>query len=1238
MFKAKNLAWSIASILLLLACWAVMGDDSEPDYTDVDDMLENNRRQISWVDDLIAVNPRPDGSGTLLAENLMLFTDQSKIESQTAEGSKYWFQPEECSLDPFPQQTRTARLFAIDRDSLVTLYPSDSASTCDTSKTYSHVYDNVTHGNEYSFRVIDLPSSSRWLQMAVADYDFDGLDEILVIDYDHAYVLSDPDAGQQTWNVGPRTSTGASRTPVSDPVVGDYNNDGVLDVSWVGGDVVGNDGSLYVYTATVCPGSVSNTVCAGKAEWDVVLSDHTISIDAHFGNNCHPTSTAMAGDFASLGYEQLMVSYVRHDSDCKVDVYYYEANSELEWSTVAYKSDLISGGGNQDLITVYGQAGPLSWFDDTDQGLLGVGVKKNGDNEVHLYIFTYKDNTLAWQGKELQSSDHLLYGLALGRYNDDDSDAEAYNPQIAVLTQKPSDNDAQVLIYDIDCSDNDASCSQDPYDPEYTVGDNTDNYTLEDWQPIGSADHDRQAFLGSYLRDGDLQGRSIRVGNPAITRVANHSQPDVVLGMPPMHVDYVLIDGQSDPSQTTVVNISGLPSSFVAAYAFEETQSSQSSSLATTSYTSSTSESVGGEVKFGVPVIAGVDATTTETWKQTHENSVSESLETYSSETFDASTTTHSSGQVWYNVSRLNVYYYPVLGEQVCSEEQGSNCSNPEQLYLVLSGPDQLNRTTIESATVEWFQPFTEPFQIFSYPPTLDQLQERIGDIDPLSATNLTFYTDSNGEVFSVAWSEGSSSGSTTGSETTHSFDSNTAVTAGTPNLDDAPAGVNVEGGFDYSSSDSTSNLVSSTVSMGASTGVTINVPGTFLDVGLYSYAVSPLIFGQPLPQGVQQSDSGSSSDIQTTGMLQARYLADPTNAQSGSWWLSDSPYQQAFDVALNHPLRWAYTTKSAPSIDCLETVTGSTYYDCMSFNEPKSDDLWNSEFYWMRGLAIQIGAASGPQRDTAVAGDEVYLTARIYNYSLTEMEDGTEVKVRFYRQPWNTTTNQAVGDSVLIAETTVDDDTIPPFSQSASNWTTVSTSFDTSDLAGTDQLFWVLTWAESAGQLAPELHGHGLSAQPGTLTSIGQVPLEQVTYTSEGETYTTSFSNNVGYYHAAFHISDPSQELSESGSAELSISAVELSKATPAVGEKTIVAVEFAAAGGSVTGIQVIFADTVGSTTRRFDIEKVAFLSGGSTARVEVPWRPVSCGEHELSVTAHTSSGDDLESTLSVVVECDQG
>jgi hypothetical protein len=278
----------------------------------------------------------------------------------------------------------------------------------------------------------------------------------------------------------------------------------------------------------------------------------------------------------------------------------------------------------------------------------------------------------------------------------------------------------------------------------------------------------------------------------------------------------------------------------------------------------------------------------------------------------------------------------------------------------------------------------------------------------------------------------------------------------------------------------------------------------------------------------------------------------------------------------------------------------------------------------------------AGPQRSQATEGDDVFLTARVYNYSLKDMAANSTIKVRFYRQEMNGTT--PTGDSVLIDEVEVAP--LPGFNSDTqpetANWTTASASFDTTGLGDKSFLFWVVVWVEdSTGAMVPELSGHGLSAKPGALTAIGDAPLAEVTL--DGATRT--FSNNVGYLHALFYVA-PSVSAPEDlpPAEELSVSNVQVSTAAPAIHERILVSATIEAVGGSADGVTVhLYSGDPDTGGRRFDVELLPHIGGGATAPVSVPYRPAVCGEQEIVVEARTAQLAATRQSVTITVPCSQ-
>ena len=111
-----------------------------------------------------------------------------------------------------------------------------------------------------------------------------------------------------------------------------------------------------------------------------------------------------------------------------------------------------------------------------------------------------------------------------------------------------------------------------------------------------------------FLAPSDMQGRSLRLGAPTIVRIPTQTQPDLVLAIPPMHIDYIApndstlaankrtrVDATGYPSTPCVVNLSVIPSEppsqgqgFASSFNFTSSANSSSKRSMTTSWGVST--------------------------------------------------------------------------------------------------------------------------------------------------------------------------------------------------------------------------------------------------------------------------------------------------------------------------------------------------------------------------------------------------------------------------------------------------------------------------------------------------------------------------------------------------------------------------------------------------------------------------------------------------------------------------
>jgi hypothetical protein len=1243
--KIARLFLATICFVLLAALPGQLSWAENPDFSKVDDML-NGRRNIGRADDLVIAIPKyyitPSFQEKTAVNNLIatLGAEGWNISSkETLEaacfpsiGQPYW---------PFPQQTRIARLFEQKNDVLVVIAPTDKASgfgCTGTDNMAIYVEDRLNDNN--SFSTYFTLSPAQWLESAVADFDIDGYDDVLVMNGKKAFVATAKDVKTPGSGLvfGPWIETGSDLTPLGEPTVGDFNADGLLDVAWIGGDLF-KRGGLFVFFATVCPGKVSGTICEEADPLQIILhplSAQPIPLSSKIGPLVNyqmiPANALAAGDYLSSPGDELFVTYAKiyeghhgcYGKPLVGEIYRFDEQMKSVRVDETVFLQNVHGRPNN----VYVVSAPLKGFSQRDQAVVAWNAVTEPTYPpeppipASLRVVTFNEGSSmkAWGPALLSCADKAqLMGLAVGRFKDlptSDAKVSDYELKIAVMFGAKNEKCS------VSCCENHVFF--------YRVGDSP-----YDYRPIGLGNKEADFVFhygranddrlwagnrsGSRLRSGDLRGRSVRVGEPLVARINSHTQPQIILGSPPMHAAYVKPDSLTS-KQADVINFSALWKTFQTVYDIHTTSTKTAETQSTTSYTDSFSESVGAELKFKIPYIGGPDAKNTETWKQLYENSIKGTYDTYKGTRFNASTATGFGDQIWYTSTRFNVYYYPVLGKRVCPAAK-PDCKDEEKgpYYLVASGPDVISPYTIDGRLLEWYNPVHMPGNVFSYPATLEQLQSRVLGSQLLTEQK-SFFTDGSTRTVKVSWSKGTGSDMSSGSSATHSFDTDSSLTLGTVNLTFLLGGLNVTGSFDYNKSDSTGTLFTTSTTLAASAGIAIDKPNGFLTPSLYAYKVTPAIFGQALPKGVLQ-DMSTTTDVQTHGVLQTLYAADPTDHEAGSWWSSSqTAYNQHIDVALNHPVRWEPTPDGLGHA-CLGNL------ECVTFNTPEPDNVWTSGFYHMRGLLVTVGAQSGPQRARAKEGERVFLRARVYNLSLKDMDPGTKVHARFYRQEWNSD-NTPKGDSVLISEEVISHP-LPGFNTLSNNWMEASTHFDTTGLGDTQWLFWVVVWGQDDdGNLVTELPGHGLATvkDKEDWKWITDVPLEEVTLNGNR----TSFSNNVGVLKQAFYI-EPEANEADNNNGEVVVEAVNVtpmgfSHNTPVVFRVEAEVVSYG--GDAVNGVTVEFyngdPDEEGVL---FDVEYIAHLRRDEVNLVRIRYRPLNLGPQEIVVLARhrseTARGD---------------
>jgi len=489
------------------------------------------------------------------------------------------------------------------------------------------------------------------------------------------------------------------------------------------------------------------------------------------------------------------------------------------------------------------QSGPLDFFENTEQ-LVVLLQRTNIVEGGTLAVVTFDSqlNASVARSMPVPSPGMLQLGLGLGNFDQPNTDTAPVTLQIAVLVSAScgSGEEIGVQIYNVNPASN----------FEITVG------------GIGSA-----ALLGcannqglwAGIATGDTQGRSLILGPPS-KLIAKHTQPELVLGAPPMHVDYVTPANSTGP---VVLNLSAVPQGFSSSYQTTVTDQTQSSRQATTSYANAVQSSISGGYKFGVGALGGVTVKVGASAGFMHRKTIEKRYGQYASTTFDASTSTGFDDQVWFTEQTHYIYIYQVIGQTACPADE-PDCTDPAPVLVMFSGPTVTLKEIVGGATLEWYQPVHEIGNVFSYPWSLQQLQAAEGDIDLLTSADPDgFATDDSTQKAQATWAGQQSTTSTSGSTSNINWGASVSVTK-TAGVFGGPLGsVDVS----YNGSKAISTLNTLTTKVGASTGIGIVKPGTFPNPGLYQYSIFPYIFGDVVVPGTIQ-DIVLGTEVQTSGIL----------------------------------------------------------------------------------------------------------------------------------------------------------------------------------------------------------------------------------------------------------------------------------------------------------------------------------------------------------------------------------
>jgi hypothetical protein len=1020
-------------------------------------------------------------------------------------------------------------------------------------------------------------------------------------------------------------------------VTGDFNGDGIDEIA-----------TLLNDNQTVAFYHVNQTTLAIEPMLNKNGQPATVKLAQPLLNS---QAALVAGRFQNAPYADLVAVGSIGTSNANGNTIYYIQTVDGSGSFNPSPSSVVGSFPDKSRqVSIIGRAAPVvSSPQQTNQQLLiGISWLDNGLN-FHTDIQIGKfDSTYNFQ---LQSETDLnslfnneatqLYDMQVGNFDHYNTDGVTLNPalQLETYTREYVGGGnwiPQITIFDLN-----------PSNP--IPGDVTNWLGAAKW--INGSPLDLPGSqLSGIVMPGDIEGRSLRLGAPDIVTIPEQIQPDIVLGLPPMHADWIYPNNQDlaklEPGCDYIfyqvpclVNLTIHPKltygqdGFTTQFQFSSGSTSSEKQVDTTSWGVAVKLTTELSATFGDAVTSG-NLDIKNTTQYAHDHNVQKTYDTYEGKTTRTLIKTGFADFLLYTQRQMNIYYYPVLGQV-----GGAACppSDPQcPTYVEFSVPSNESHIPVDGTSQEWYQPVHEPGNVLSYPWSKDQLQDQFSNkpaVVPLSTDDPPpcRLTDTSTQDYQTTWNFSSTGGKTVG--TTNAFSDDLSISrstkAGIKGIDAA----SFKFGVDIAASGSLGTLNESLSSLSVSDGITMTKPfisGIIAQCCSYSYGA--YIFGlqntnRP-PGQVACTKSGQTDclpvndpdgnlvNVSRSGPLFVSYLADVLGDKpnglscsgNNNWWAS---VYNVPDVGVNHPAHWSWSTAT-------QTV---------SFNAPGGNPLDNP-FYQMKGFFITEQGQQGnsPSLSEAVAGEQLSLTTRVYNYSLVDTT--APVHVRIYGQLC-CSGGQLIGNAFLVGENVIP--SIPGFKSDCSdteclpNWTTTSMNFDTSNYRnGADLAFWVVVWMQdSSGNLVAEMPDHGLTSLPGTLQQITDVPIE-------------AHSNNIGLYgiYTQFHVlpadAPPGAEPSGGSLQNITLSI------SPSIllEQRTKLVANVQATGGPADHVTIAYYDGDPSKSGTLlDVQSVAHIDPGASYYHRAFFTPESCGVHTLYANAWLANSPEIRTTTTTNV-----
>lgn len=1236
---------SVLAAVLLTVCAAVLGGSLEsvadPDLTNNVDFLQGNR-QLRNDSVIVTIEYRDLDNNAVLAETLPFSTTDSQIV-----GYSWGF--DRFPALPTPRRTSVvaARMFNLPWDTIVTLNTKGHLWVFDQQR-FDPPYstpgclrgDDCFADHPTSFEGVNYES----LVVAKADFNRDGYDDVLVMTVDPRVGMlriitakdpNKPEAGVVYGPLLPFSVHGAEQPQFTEGevAVGDFNGDGHPEIA-----AVLTASAATLWTFRVVPSTLQIFVVAG------------LDLPRNTG-----IRSLAAGRFTSAAHDLLLVASGFTDDSAPAHV------EVIDFDPVSLQPSLISryiSGVSGPFGALAIRSGRFQWGSPFEQAVLGL-FPADKARAASLGILGLDETRHVNAAPAISFQEDVHCGLTVGNF-----DRMQPNPQPPPAKQR----DFNLQVARMGCDSRGPDVRDGPFIAIYNV-DQTQNFSMSvasTYRVHYAAGTSPETYA---MTAGDAEGRSVVLGNPTVIQIPNWVRTDVILGAPPMHVDYVKKDNNPAP---TLFNVTVLPEDFATVYQMS-TESEQASSRENQfSYTWGVQEEFEQKVTWGDPdattIPEGASIGIKQSMMFARDQMTKDFYEGYARQSLEITSAAEFHDFVWYTTQDFSMYLYPIIGRTACPDTGTTQkCPDSERkpLYAHFAGASNIKAYDSDGSQLEWYQPPWEPGNILSYPATEDHLKLLSPGVDGTTTfdflTERVTFTTSQDTEYKTTWASGASSASSVGFE--QNFDLDVGVTA-TGVLTGVVAGSRVDASITGSYKSSIGETNTSRTTVGQSQGVIVKSPGRsfFANQDLYAYRFTPYIFGSTPPTGIIDGIPARPVNIRGFGSLRAAFVVEPT----GDWWTFAYPLP---DVALNRPSRWQIKPgKSSQETD--NCLTGKSDEWCVEANVRNAEQPWLSPFHHMRGFFIMNKAAvvakqplsaAGPQMEAARVNDDLVLAARVYNFSLAAMDTRSKVHVRFYAQPMDVTTPGGpypAGESFLINNDDVVVGPIPPFSTNTNppllNWVLATTSFKPGpELEGKTLAFWVLVWMEVDGQVVVEMDGRGLAHQP-TKAPPRPGKLESL---ADADRLIEQYSNNLGFYNWKFFIcpEDLAKGCKPTPPAPLSSSAtpgappqahrrstfwlgpVEVSPTNRfRRGENVEVRTNLLGGVHDVQGLNILFYDgDPQNGGKLFDMERVPNVPAGTHHSLAVHFHSTKCGERTVFVVAQRGSFQRVRQSEPVTVEC---